>query len=191
MLWPCPSCDRETQVNEEAGGALPTDIAAPPAAEDDRLFSPDVLERYVELSRRPRGAECDYCGAEPTEGGNKLKLCSTCRRKAYCSAACQQKDWKEGGHKASCRPKKDFRKDDVVVAEGVESQPELIGQLMVVVGPALASDDHWLVLDAERKSISMHADKLRLVVPVEEREGTVKSMEMMAGRALGEECCIS
>ncbi len=94
-------------------------------------------------------------------------MCSRCRRKAYCSAACQQKDWKEGGHKTSCRPKKEFRKDDVVVAE---SQPELSGQLMVVVGPTPASEGLWLVLDAKMKSISLHADELRLVVPVEERE---------------------
>ncbi len=141
--------------------------ATTPAA---RLFSPAVQERYLELSRRPRSTACSCCGAEAAEGGKKLQVCSTCHRKAYCSADCQRQDWKEGGHKRSCRPRKDFRKDDVVVAQGIESKPELNGQLMVVVGPAPASEGRWQVLDASGKSISLHADKLRLVVPVEERE---------------------
>ncbi len=134
-----------------------------------RLVSPSVRERYVELSRNKAKA-CSCCGAEAAAegGGKKFKVCSTCRRKAYCSAACQHQDWKEGGHKRSCRPQKDFRTDDVVVAEGIQSKPELNGQLMVVVGPA--SEGRWQVMDASGKSISLHADKLRLVVPVEERE---------------------
>ncbi len=55
------------------------------------------------------------------------------------------------------------------MAQGVESQPEFNGQLMVVMGPATA-EGRWLVTDARRKSISLRADKLRLVAPVEERE---------------------
>ncbi len=96
-------------------------------------------------------------------------MCSKCHRKAYCSAACQRMDWKEGGHKSLCRPQKDFRKDDVVVVQGIESKPELNGKLMVVVEPA-ESEGRWQVLDATRNIMSLHADKLRLVVGVEERE---------------------
>ncbi len=151
----------------EAGPSTSSPTATTPVA-DDFLFSPDDRERYLELSRRPRSTACSCCGSEAAEGGKKLQVCSTCHRKAYCSAACQRHDWKESGHKALCRPRKDFRKDDVVVAQGVESKPELNGQLMVVVGPA--SEGRWQVLDGRRKSISLRADKLRLVVPVEERE---------------------
>ncbi len=157
-----------TESTDE-GEAGPSKETATTAEDSDRLFPPDVYQRYLELSRRPKSNACSCCGAEAAEkGGKKLQVCSTCHRKAYCSAACQRQDWKEGGHKLSCRPRKDFRKDDVVVAQGVESQPELNGQLMVVVGPA--SEGRWLVMDARRKSISLRAGKLRLVVPVEERE---------------------
>ncbi len=138
---------------------------------DTVLFTPDVHERYLELSRSKARA-CSCCGAEAEEGG-KLQVCSKCYRKAYCSAACQRQDWKEGGHKGSCRPQKDFRKDDVVVAQGVESRPELNGQLMVVEGPD--DEGRWLVLDARGKSISLHAAELRLVVPIEEREDVDKA----------------
>ncbi len=148
---------------EGTGMAGDNDLSSPAA----RLISPDVRERYLELSRNKAKA-CSCCGAEAGGGGEKFKVCSTCRRKAYCSAACQHQDWKEGGHKRSCRPQKDFRTDDVVVAVGIQSKPELNGQLMVVVGPA--SEGRLQVMDASGKSISLHADKLRLVVPVEERE---------------------
>ncbi len=131
------------------------------------LFSPAVKERYLKLSRKTKTSACDCCGAVTAEG-KKLQMCSKCRRKAYCSVACQSQDWKEGGHKGSCRPRKDFRKGDVVVAQSIKSKPELNGQLMVVMG--LVSENRWLVMYAKGKSMSLHADKLRLVVPVEERE---------------------
>ncbi len=137
------------------------------APSGQQLFSPDVYERYLELSRKTKAAACACCGAVAAEG-KKLQVCAKCHRRAYCSTACQRQDWKEGGHKSSCRPQKDFRKDDVVVTQGIESKPELNGQLMVVVGPA-ASEGRWQVLDAKRNNMSLLADKLRLVVPVDER----------------------
>ncbi len=166
--WPPPA--------EVTGAKTPSgEIAGPseqkPSSPAPRLISPSFRERYLELSRNKTKATCSCCGAEAAAegGGKKFKVCSTCRRKAYCSAACQHQDWKEGGHKRSCRPQKDFRADDVVVAEGIQSKPELNGQLMVVVGSA--SEGRWqVIVDASGKSISLHADKLRLVVPVEERE---------------------
>ncbi len=152
----------------EVGPSSETTTTTPPE-QGDSLFPPDVHKRYLELSRRPKATACSCCGAEAAEnGGKKLQVCSKCHRKAYCSPTCQRQDWKEGGHKRSCRPQKDFRKHDVVVAQGIEGKPELNGQLMVVVGPA-ASEGRWLVLD-ERRNMSLHADKLRLVVPVEERD---------------------
>ncbi len=154
----------------EAGPSSKSLTTAETSAAGDILFPRDVHERYLELSRRPKATTCSCCGAQPTVGGKKLQVCSTCRRKAYCSAACQRQDWKEGGHKRSCRPRDDFRKDDVVVAHDIKGQqPELNGRLMLVVGPD-EKEGRWLVMDARRKSISLRADKLRLVVPVEERE---------------------
>ncbi len=127
-----PFTDREMQAKKNAqhsqqstdeGEAGPSKETATTAEDSDSLFPRDVHERYLELSRRPRSTTCSCCGAQPTVGGKKLQVCSTCHRKAYCSAACQRQDWKEGGHKASCRPRKDFRKDDVVVAQGVTVHP--------------------------------------------------------------------
>ena len=31
-------------------------------------------------------------------------MCSRCKKRKYCSVACQKQDWKEGGHKANCVP---------------------------------------------------------------------------------------
>ncbi len=157
-------------TSTDEGEAGPSRETLTAAEEDKRLFPRDVHERYLKHSRKPRSSTCSCCGAEAAEIGKKLQVCSKCHRKAYCSAACQRQDWKEGGHKRSCRPRDDFRKDDVVVVEG---QPKLDGQLMVV-GPATSSEGRWLVLDETRKSISLRAEKLRLVVPVEEREDVVR-----------------
>ncbi len=161
----------EISQSTDVGEAGPIKETASTAEDSDSLFPGDVHGRYLEMSRRPKSTACSCCGAEAAENGGKKKLqvCSKCHRKAYCSATCQRQDWKDGGHKLSCRPRDNFRKDDVVVAQGIEDEPELNGQLMVVVGPAIA-EGHWLVLDARRKSISLRADELRLVVPVEERE---------------------
>ncbi len=159
----------ENHLSTDVGEAGPS-LKNPAAAEaGNSLFPPDVHKRYLEMCRRPKATACSCCGAETGEGGKKLQVCSKCHRKAYCSAACQRQDWKEGGHKLSCRARDKFRKDDVVVAQGIESQPELNGQLMVVMRPD-EREGRWLVLDERRKSVSLRADKLRLVVPVEERE---------------------
>ncbi len=160
---------KEAGSTQAAGTIFAEPSRAIPSSDNSALIPPNVHERYLELSRSKARA-CSCCEAEAKEGG-KLQVCSKCYRKAYCSAACQRQDWKGGGHKDLCRPRKDFRKDDVVVAQGVESRPELNGQLMVVEGPAPLGGGRWLVLTAVRgEKMSMHADKLRLIVPAEERE---------------------
>ncbi len=71
---------------------------------------------------------CDCCGVEPAEGGKKL-LQLKHHRKAYCSCHA----WT--GRRAGARRRAALErtcKDDVIVAEG---QPELNGQLFVVVSP--------------------------------------------------------
>ncbi len=138
----CFSCDALpldfVQAKKKAGKAPSADLDAgssgeiPPAV-CDGLFSPADYEYYLELSRRPKATACSFCGAEAEEGGKKLQVCSRCHFKSYCSAACQRMDWKESGHKETCRHRKDFRQGDVVVAEGVEGDPKLNGKLMVVV----------------------------------------------------------
>ncbi len=139
------------------------------------LSDPSNLLPVQELSRRVVGSICDCCGAV-ADGKLLKKKCSSCRRKAYCSSACQHQDWKEGGHKRACRPQKEY---DVVLVQDVQSQPHLNGQLMVVVSPATA-ELRWRVLGLsanKRKCISLHSDKLRLIVAAEERKGCCACLE--------------
>ncbi len=97
--------------------------------------------------------------------------CTRCLRKAYCSRDCQLRDWKEGGHKKSCRPPKDFKSLDLIRVMNVG--PELNGQLMEVVGPLDLADKIWAVniigAGEEDESLPLHEDEMHLVVPVEER----------------------
>lgn len=50
---------------------------------------------------------CTRCGVVPDHGGvggtGTMKRCSACGIPQYCSAECQKKDWKSGGHKIHCK----------------------------------------------------------------------------------------
>jgi hypothetical protein len=48
------------------------------------------------LSRRKKQTLCDTCGVYSA----KLLVCSRCRNRKFCSAACQRADWKE--HASKC-----------------------------------------------------------------------------------------
>jgi len=48
---------------------------------------------------------CNFCKKLP-EQGSKLRVCSRCERRYYCSKECQTSDWK--GHKAHCGEKASF-----------------------------------------------------------------------------------
>ncbi len=104
-------------------------------------------------------------------------MCSKCHRRAYCSVTCQRMDWKDGGHKRTCRPPKDFHKDDVVIVVADRIRTELNGQLMVVEGPDQGAESRWMVARSIGDSISLHADEMQLVVPAEEREDVGPSLE--------------
>lgn len=45
---------------------------------------------------------CSACGAGDGAVDVKLLCCARCKVAAYCSKSCQQKHWKEGGHKQEC-----------------------------------------------------------------------------------------
>ncbi len=127
----------------------------------------------MKLNTRVVGASCDCCGATPSSEV-KLSKCNKCLRKAYCSKGCQLADWREGGHKKSCRPPKDFKAQDIIRVVGVQSKPELNGRLMVVVGPDPKAEGRWEVTvvgaGPENSSISLHVGKMHLIVAFEERE---------------------
>lgn len=52
--------------------------------------------------------ECYGCGVTQHQG---LKLCSGCKKAAYCSVDCQTRHWKQS-HKAVCK-KKEKKQEEV------------------------------------------------------------------------------
>eukprot|EP00457_Paulinella_chromatophora_P014061 gb/GEZN01014438.1/.p1 GENE.gb/GEZN01014438.1/~~gb/GEZN01014438.1/.p1 ORF type:complete len:241 (+),score=31.12 gb/GEZN01014438.1/:58-780(+) len=49
--------------------------------------------------------KCSFSPCQNLEQGQlAFKVCSRCKLSKYCSAVCQKKDWKAGGHKATCIP---------------------------------------------------------------------------------------
>eukprot|EP01032_Pedospumella_encystans_P019156 gene19156-21790_t len=129
------------------------------------------------------GSCCNCCGAVPasrltesTEGeteadtnGEKkvceaLKMCQRCHRAWYCSKECQVNGWKS--HKAQCRPRYAFMPGDMATLCNLNSQPELNGTLVTVLGrdERVMSDDlslqKWQVTPVGQKSIIVTANKL-------------------------------
>ena len=51
---------------------------------------------------------CAGCGGTPSAGA-KLQACGRCMSVHYCSAECQAKHWREGGHKEACPRLRDIR----------------------------------------------------------------------------------
>lgn len=45
---------------------------------------------------------CGWCYATQVVGEAKMLRCSKCRKRVYCSKACQLNDWKVGAHKHWC-----------------------------------------------------------------------------------------
>jgi len=52
--------------------------------------------------------KCDSCG-KVASATIRLKRCSACKRKMYCSVKCQKQDWKDG-HKDVCRTLQSFQR---------------------------------------------------------------------------------
>ena len=60
------------------------------------------MERLVQRVREKRTlSSCACCGGAPSAGA-KLLACGRCMSVRYCSAVCQAKHWREGGHKGAC-----------------------------------------------------------------------------------------
>ena len=57
--------------------------------EDDREYA---MDDFV----------CSWCGRE----GDKMKVCTGCKRNRYCDALCQKSDWR-CGHKGDCKERRD------------------------------------------------------------------------------------
>lgn len=71
----------------------------------------DAEEEHLRKRRRDRQVErrkCDVCSREDPVSSPRFMTCAGCKKRRYCSEACQKKDWVENGHKATCAPISDF-----------------------------------------------------------------------------------
>eukprot|EP00798_Chlamydomonas_sp_ICE-L_P001850 gene1850-33271_t len=76
----------------------PSPAVPPSQAATETAVSPSLA---APLTHGGRYA-CDSCKAR-FENKKDVKRCSICKTARYCSAECQTRDWKEGGHKARCK----------------------------------------------------------------------------------------
>ncbi|KAF7322211.1 MYND-type domain-containing protein [Mycena kentingensis (nom. inval.)] len=73
-----------------------------------------ILDYRLELLRRLKAGEiptrrmCDNLQCDRVGEGDSFKRCSGCHKLWYCSAACQNEDWTEGGHKRGCKAFRDL-----------------------------------------------------------------------------------
>lgn len=105
----------------------------------------------VRRCRRVRGDVCDTCGVASGPSSSdgaavKLQFCIQCKKRWYCSVACQKKAWK-GLHKAACRAQGVFKPDDLALIHGLKSKPELNGEVCKIVHETKGSDGQprWVV----------------------------------------------
>ncbi|KAE9409484.1 hypothetical protein BT96DRAFT_1012481 [Gymnopus androsaceus JB14] len=66
----------------------------------------DLLETAPKQKEAQKSCASEMCKAPPKQM-KELKLCSGCLVTSYCSAECQRKHWKTGGHKAYCKLKQE------------------------------------------------------------------------------------
>lgn len=123
------------------------------------------------------GSSCNCCGAVPasrltetddhptaSNACEALKMCQRCQRAWYCSKECQVNDWKI--HKSQCRNRYAFLPGDTATLCNLNSQPELNGTLVTVLGrdERVMSEDpalqKWQVSPVGKKPIIVTANKL-------------------------------
>ena len=74
----------------------------------------------VNAKRQHSERECNVCGQRPAK-----KTCSRCKVAAYCSEACQRRDWRT--HKATCRAPEDEEDDNATSSSWVDVDPTMDG----------------------------------------------------------------
>lgn len=99
----------------------PAAVRDPIKAEIVKKITPSAFAAYYEKHRQEQMAAgdedwaklecpvnleqgvvvCAVCGAEHGTEGQKLKLCSGCKKVQYCGVGCQKKHWKH--HKLTCK----------------------------------------------------------------------------------------
>jgi hypothetical protein len=130
-------------------------------------FTEEITKIYTNLNLKIMGSKCDSCNTLRTDGATLMK-CTRCKRKTYCSKACQLRDWSEGKHKLSCRAPKDFKINDLVRINGIVTRLELNGELVCI--REITDDGHIIVADiSNNEEFSVDLSNITLIVPVNER----------------------
>ncbi len=67
-----------------------------------------AYERHRRQNQRVERRKCDVCERQDLTSAPRFMMCAGCGKRRYCSGICQEKDWRENGHKMTCAPISDF-----------------------------------------------------------------------------------
>lgn len=145
--------------------------ALPPAARKTRIsFGPLGTSLTQEQAGRMLsvgGEECDQCKKTREELSlTHLDTCSRCKRAYYCGKDCQTKAWK-AGHKRACRAPREVKPRDYVRLNGIQSIPEMNGEIVQVIRADPVHEGRWEVtIPGGDRSISIATGKMEQLRPL-------------------------
>ena len=67
-----------------------------------------AYERQRQREKKAERRQCDVCRRQDPPSANRFMLCAGCGKRRYCSTSCQERGWREFGHKIICAPMSDF-----------------------------------------------------------------------------------
>ena len=67
-----------------------------------------AYERHRRQDQRVERRKCDVCDRQDPTSAPRFMMCAGCGKRRYCSQICQEKDWRENGHKMTCAPISNF-----------------------------------------------------------------------------------
>jgi len=140
-----------------------TGVPVGPMVGDEGVLTQGEVDQLLKVG----GERCDCCGKSREELGTKLlNKCSGCEKAYYCSRECQVKQWK-AGHKKWCRKPGEFKPGDYIRLQGLQSQPQLNGTLVQVVGQDPKTKGRWGVkVQGGTKTISVSSEKMEQLRPL-------------------------
>ena len=117
----------------------------------------DQFEKLLNIG----GVSCDCCNKKDV----KLRTCQRCKKSFYCSIDCQQKQWKENGHKKFCREEGEYKAGDLVQLNRLKSKPILNHAIVRIVGPAPTAGRWEVRIEGGDKSISVSTNNMNHLRP--------------------------